>query len=102
MPIVYVINKAAHDFSQAERFGELCYLTDKPVNRYATNKMFRTFADVMELSGPEDYILVTSLSVMNIIAAAIFVQKHKKLNLLIHKTETNTYVERRLDFSNLT
>lgn len=101
MPTVYIINKAVHDFSAAKMYGDLHYLTNKPINRYATNKIFRHFHNILDKSEPEDYLLITSLNVMNIIAAAIFVLKHKKLNLLIHKTDNNTYVERRLDLSDL-
>ncbi len=101
MPTVYVINNSIHDFSAAESYGELQFLSDKAMNRYATNNIFRKFHPALSKSSPEDYILITSLNTMNIIAAVIFALKHKKLNLLIHKPNTNTYIERKLDFAAL-
>jgi hypothetical protein len=101
MPKVYVINKSSHDFSAAEQFGELVYLSDRTINRYATNKMYRQFDKTMRHSEATDYILITSLSVMNVIACVLFALRHKCLNLLIHKTDNNTYVERRMDLSDL-
>jgi len=101
MPTVYIINQASHDFSNAEIFGQLQYMTSKPISRYATNKMYRVFKEALEDSTPDDYILITSLTVMNIIACGQFIKKHGKLNLLIHKTEDNSYIERRLDFSSI-
>lgn len=99
MPKVYIINKSIHDFSKAEEFGTLHYLSEKAMNRYATNNIYRKFFPPLNQSSPMDYILVTSLNTMNIIACVIFVLKHKKLNLLIHKPKTNTYVERKLNLT---
>jgi hypothetical protein len=101
MATVYVINRAAHDFSNAEKFGQLVYLSDSPINRYATNKMYRKFWKILRSSSSDDYILVTSLTVMNIIACGIFALLHGRLNLLIHKTDNNSYIERRLDLTDV-
>ena len=97
---IYVINRASHDYSGAERWGELVYLSDGPVNRYATNKIYRTFEDVLSESSPEDYIILTGLTVMSSIATAIFAHKHSRLNLLIFRPNTHTYAERRLVLKN--
>ena len=101
MPTVYVINRSVHDFSKAEKFGQLVYLSNGAINKYATSKMARKFEEMLQDSAEEDYILITSLTVMNIIACSIFVCIHKKLNLLIHDTNNNTYIERRLDFTDI-
>jgi len=101
MANVYIINKAIHDFSKAEEYGRLIYLSEKPINRYATNNIYRKFLPILSKSMASDHILITSLNTMNIIACIIFVLKHKKLNLLIHKPKTNTYVERKLNLEEL-
>jgi hypothetical protein len=101
MSKVYVINKAAHDFTAAKEYGQLVFLSSRPINRYATNKMFRIFNETLRLSESDDYILITSLTIMNIIACSLFVLRHEKLNLLIHQPSTNNYIERRMDFTDL-
>jgi hypothetical protein len=93
---IYVINRASHDYSGASRYGEIVYLSDGPINLYATNKIYRQMHEKLKNSTPDDYILLTGLTVMSSIACAIFATKHHKLNLLIFKPETHTYVERRL------
>lgn len=98
---VYVLNKSSHDFSGAEQYGKLYYLSEGPINRFATNKMYRLFSEGLEKSHKEDYILLSGLTVMAVIACVIFVTKHKCLNLLIFRAETHTYAERRLDLRNL-
>lgn len=92
MPNVFVVNKSNHDFSQAEKFGTVRFLSEGNINRYATNNMFRKFSEVMENSNPDDYIVPCSLNVMNSIACAIFAWKHGRLNLLLFKD--NNYIER--------
>jgi len=89
---VYIVNKSSHDFSAANEFGEIVFLSEGPMNRYATNSMIRQFTDVMKESGEHDYIVPCSLNVMNSIACAIFARKHGKLNLLLYKN--GGYIER--------
>ena len=98
---VFVINKGTHDFSDAERFGEVVFLSNGPLNRFATDRMKEVFEDGLKDSGPHDYILVTSLSVANMIAGAIFARRHKRLNLLIYRLdgESSSYIERVIFFS---
>jgi hypothetical protein len=96
---VYIINKGIHDFSCAERFGDLVFLSEGPVSKYATGVMMREFRVKMQNSTKDDHILITSLTIMSVIACVIFALKHRCLNLLIHKD--NNYQERRLDLTDI-
>ena len=96
---VYIINKGGHDHSDAKRFGELIFLSEGAINRYSTGNIYRIFTEGLVDSLPEDYILITGLSVMSSIACAIFARKHGRINLLLYKTSReqnveNYYVER--------
>uniref|UniRef100_A0A6M3LTH4 Uncharacterized protein n=1 Tax=viral metagenome TaxID=1070528 RepID=A0A6M3LTH4_9ZZZZ len=92
MKKVYIVNKSSHDFTPAESYGDVIFLSEGSVNRYATNTMVRQFEDMMEGSSEDDYIVPCSLNVMNSIACAIFAHKHGKLNLLLFKD--GSYIER--------
>ena len=94
MTRVFIVNRSAHDFSAAEEFGEIVFLSEGPMNRYACNNMYRAFSEVMKDSNDTDYIVPCSLNVMNSIACAIFAKKHGKLNLLLFKS--GNYIERNL------
>lgn len=96
MQKVFVVNKSAHDFSAAEQFGELHFMSEGPMNRYSCNHMYRTFSKAMEHSGEHDFIVPCSLNVMNSISCAIFAYKHGRLNLLLFKD--GEYIERNLVF----
>lgn len=80
---VYVTNKGGHNYSDAERFGELVFMTEGSQNRFAVSAIYRSFIDAMADSHPDDYLLVTSMNVLNSVASAIFARKHGRLNLLL-------------------
>lgn len=92
MANVYIVNKSAHDFAPAAKYGKVIFLSEGTINRYATNSMIRQFERIMEKSSSQDYIVPCSLNVMNSIACAIFAHKHGRLNLLLFKD--GGYIER--------
>ena len=95
---VFIVNKSAHNFSEAEHYGKVVFLSEGPMNRYATNNMHRKFTEILKDSSKEDYIVPCSLNVMNAIGCSIFVHMHGTLNLLLFKN--GSYIERNLVFGN--
>jgi hypothetical protein len=93
---VFVLNKSSHDFSAAEKFGTIFYVTEGSVDRFATNHMIRIFEAAFKDSNPDDLIVPCSLNVLNMIAGAVFGNMHGKLNLLLFKDEGGRvkYIER--------
>lgn len=89
---VFIVNRSSHDFTPADQFGEVRFLSSGSMNRYATNSMIRSFTEAMKDSEAGDYIVPCSLNVMNSIACAIFAHKHGRLNLLLYKD--GVYIER--------
>lgn len=94
MPLVYCVNRGGHDYSAAERFGQLFYLTEGKLEKYDVSQMMRECEFGLADSTPEDYILLTSLTTLCSVACSMFAHRHGRLNLLIHKGEG--YVERKL------
>lgn len=90
---VYVVNHSSHNFSDAERFGELVFMSEGRMNRYGTNHIIRLFTEALKNSNKDDLIVLCSLNVMNAIATAIFSHMHGTLNLLLFKD--GRYIERR-------
>jgi hypothetical protein len=103
MTKVYIVNRGGHDHGDAERFGELVYLSEGIMSRYGTTQIYRQFAELLKDSSPNDYILPTGLSTMGHIACSIFVFLHGKLNLLLYKSnnEGGKYMERTIKFDEL-
>ena len=98
MPKVYILNKGAHDFSPAKKYGELVYCTEGQLGKWNTSQMVRELSAAMADSEAEDYILLTSLSTLCSIACSMFSLKHKRLNLLIFKD--SGYIARKVIFDN--
>jgi hypothetical protein len=95
MPSVFIVNKSFHDFSEAEKYGKLIFLSEGSMDRYEVNNMARQFESYLKDSSPEDYIVPCSLNVMNSIACAMFAVRHNTLNLLLYK-QGKGYIERNL------
>jgi len=95
MPTVYIVNKGGHDYSPAEEFGDLVFLTEGVLEPMAVSQMYREIKEKLKNSQPEDYILLTSLTVTCTVAAAIFAVKHNRVNFLLF-SKGNRYVERTL------
>ena len=94
---VFIPNRSVHDFSAAEPHGRLIYLTEGKIDPYATSKYYRMFEDRLKDSDPEDYILLTGLNMINVIAVIIMTRMHNRVNLLLFKSrigKSNCYVER--------
>ena len=96
---VYVTNKGGHSYEAAEKYGEVIYITEGTLNRFATNTLYRAFIDGMKDSQPDDYILITSMSIVNAIGAAVFARKHGCLNLLLYRS--GEYILREIDIDSL-
>jgi len=96
---VFVINKSGHDFSPAKRFGDLVYLSEGVFPKYNISHMYRIFTTGLMHSHPKDFILQTSLPIMNIVACVIFALKHRRLNLLLF--ENGRYISRTLVFDSI-
>ena len=83
---VYVPNLGTHDYSDAERYGDLVYVTKGNVHRYAVPAMVRAWVKSLQDSKPDDYIMVTSMSHLCLVGGALFALKHEgKVNLLLFR-----------------
>ena len=95
MSRVFVVNRSGHDFSNATKYGELVFLSEGAISRYATTDIYRGFAAILDRdSEPNDYILITGLTVMSCIACMIMTSLHGKVNMLMYRN--GNYVDRTL------
>ncbi len=94
---VFIPNKTSHNYTDAERFGELIALTTGNLDLSNTSKMYRAMERIMADSKPTDHILVSGASITNSIACSMFTAKHNCLNLLIFR-RNGKYIERNLTF----
>ena len=103
---IYVVNKSGHDMSPTLEYGDkLIYLTEGDMPRLKTNKIYRMICRRMKDSEPEDWIVQTGLTILNMIACAVFSRKHGRLNLLIYRKKLGStagrYLSRTLNIDEL-
>lgn len=99
LPAIFIPNKSGHDFSDAQRYGSLIYVTSGMINRFAVGHMARKWMQSLLNSKKEDFILVTSLTILTVIGAAIFGHLHGRINLLLFRN--NKYIARTVIFDQL-
>ena len=95
---VYIVNRGAHDYTDAERFGDLVFCTEGSLNKQDISQMYRELLAALEDSVPEDFLVLTSLNSLCSIACAMFAARHHRLNLLIYSN--GRYVPTTLDLHN--
>lgn len=99
MPKVFIPNKGAHDFSDAERYGELVFVTKGELSKFACGTMARCWASALNTATKDDFIAVSSLTTLCTIGAALFARKFGTLNLLIFRN--GKYMARHMLLSQL-
>jgi hypothetical protein len=83
-PLVFITNLGAHDYEPARAFGELRFLTRGKIKRYATSTIYREFIEGMHDAHSTDFLLVSSLSILNGIASGILARRFGIINYLLY------------------
>lgn len=96
---IFIPNKSGHDFSASFKYGTPIYITQGLVNRFSVGHMARKWFLALHKSNKEDFIMLTSLTILTVIGAAIFGWMHGRVNLLIFRN--NKYISRTVIFENL-
>ena len=98
MKKVYIPNRSHHDFSQAKKYGDLVFITEGSVDRFNLSELFRAVVENMEDAEEGDYLLLSSLTIINILMAAYMTHKFGKINLLLYYN--NDYITRTVSLEN--
>ena len=101
MPKVYIVNHAGHDYSAAQRWGDLVSITAGHVSQGSLDRLCYDVSLHIGKSSPLDWLLPSGLLVLNVIASAIWLRKHGELRLLIRDRKFSTYREMTLKSSHL-
>ncbi len=96
MAKVFILSDGGHDYSDAERFGELVYCTESVIRKDDIAQMYRELTQAFKEHGasPGDFILISSLASMCSVAAGILAYQFGELHFLLYKD--GQYVQRDL------
>lgn len=95
---VFVLSNGGHDYTDAERFGEIVICTDGAVDKWDTAQMYRELVGPMHDAKPGDYILISSLATLCCVATALMVELTGEVHFLLYKG--GQYIERSLILDN--
>lgn len=99
MKRVYIPNNGGHNYTDAERFGQVVFCTEGTVNKWDIAQMFRQMEDALIDARPDDYILLSSLTSLCCVATAVMANKFGEVHFLLFKD--GQYVERDLMLENM-
>jgi hypothetical protein len=94
---VFILSDGGHDYSAAEKFGQIIFCTEGPIHKDDVSQMYRTLNQALLDADAKDYILVSSLTSLCMVAAAIMADAFGEVHLLIH--HNGRYEERDLMLS---
>lgn len=101
-PIVWLVNRnTGHDYSGAEKYGELVPLTEGLAHPFATDRFLALVHERLAKYGEKDYLLLSGHLLQNAVAVAYLARKFGWLRFLAMHMKTRTYTERFLDLRHL-
>ena len=91
---VFIISNGGHDYSDAERYGEIIFCTDEVIRKDDVAQMYRVLSEALDQAEADDLLLISSLTSLCTVAAAILAARFGELHLLLYKD--GEYVKRDL------
>ena len=97
MPKVYILNDLNHNFSKAERFGELVYVTQGKVPIFKTDALRNLLLkNLKDFNIDEDYLLISGPALLCVMAALLLKVDGKPIKTLVFDAKAQEYVVRHI------
>ncbi len=93
MSTVYVVNFAGHDHREAERYGDLKIITTGYISLGSLDRVLFEVVNAIKNSEEDDWLLPSGLLIINVIASAVWLRKHDKIQMLIWDRKEGGYRE---------
>lgn len=96
MAKVYIVNDANYDYSKAEQYGELVYVTRGKIPIFKTSTVRAMLEKGLVKFTKDDYLLISGSAIVNIMAATILYNKFDTVKFLVFDAKQQDYVVRHL------
>ena len=97
MAKVYVVNNTNHDYSKAEQYGELVYITKGKVPIFKTNTVRAMLEKGLVKFTKDDYLLISGPAIVSVMAATILYNNFDTVKFLVFDAKQQDYVVRHLN-----
>jgi hypothetical protein len=91
---VFILSDGGHDYSDAERFGELIFLNVPAESKWDISYIYDFLREKLTDASPDDCLIVSSLTSICCVATAIMVEWFGRVNFLIFRFDR--YEEKKL------
>lgn len=92
-PVVWVVNKAGHPVTKAERFGRLVPLTTGAVNPFRPDRLMFLIGPRLAMADQEDYVMISGLPILNALVMTMWLTKFPFIKILQWSTQDRDYKE---------
>ncbi len=82
---VFIVSNGGHDYKNAERFGEIVFCTDGVIRKDDIAQMYRELMQALEPAEADDYLVISSLTSLCVVAASILADRFGELHLLLYR-----------------
>jgi len=97
MAKVYIVNSANHDYSKAEQYGELVYVTKGKLPIFKTSTVRTMLEKGLVKFTKDDYLLISGPAIVSVMAATILYNKFDTVKFLVFDAKQQDYVVRHLN-----
>lgn len=97
MAKVYIVNNANHDYSKAEQYGELMYVTRGKVPIFKTSTVRAMLEKGLVEFTKDDYLLISGPAIVSVMAATVLYNKFDTVKFLVFDAKQQDYVVRHLN-----
>lgn len=91
MSTVYIVSDSGHDYSTAQKYGQLKFLYDGKINVFASDKLVKDLREQLCESSEGDYLLPSGNSLATCAAFSILLNMHGIVNILIYSFRNRVY-----------
>jgi len=97
MAKVYVVNNANYDYSKAEQYGELVYVTKGKLPIFRTSTVRAMLEKGLVKFTKDDYLLISGPAIVSVMAATILYNNFDTVKFLVFDAKQQDYVVRHLN-----
>jgi len=90
---VFIANFAGHDYTKAEVYGELRFITKGFVSFQSLDRLKFQVAEQVVHSRPDDWLALSGTNIVNVLAAVLWFSMHGTVKILNYDKNTSTYRE---------
>jgi len=101
MPKVYILNRSGHDFSSAEKFGELKFVNEGHYNIFNIGAVVTLLRNnlISPFKVEEDFLVMSGSPMVAAIAFSLLIPMKGSVNVLLFDAKQKVYTNRTITLS---